>query len=167
MPSSTTPLSVSDDLRRLLAFLGLAEEDCRLMPLTGVPDFVPEASNCHLNVLIQSRLDGGHAAFGWLLWEDRASGYCEAMFHSIWVDAGGRAFDITPRVDAELLVMFVPDAQRQISLFGGDGDEPAVVIYGYDNLGAWPGRVLAGLTHTRYAVPADITLRYALTGLPR
>jgi hypothetical protein len=163
MSSSTTPSSVGMQLRRLLAFLDLAEGDCRLLPLTGVTGFIPEASNCHLNVIIQSQLAGGRAAFGWLLWEDRASGICQAMFHSVWIDDAGLCFDITPRVDAERLVMFVPDATRRIALFGG---AERAVIFGYDNLCARPGRVLTGLTHTRYAVPADISRRYGLAQLP-
>lgn len=76
-----------------------------------------EAGRCHANVLHRVREAGGERVFGWLLWEQRGV-IAEGEFHSVWRAPSGELVDITPRVDGERRVAFLPDTFRRLERVG-------------------------------------------------
>ena len=50
--------------------------------------------------------------YGWVLWENKTGRFIEAEFHAV-AEIDGELRDITPRIDGEEVVLFVPDATRQ------------------------------------------------------
>jgi hypothetical protein len=50
--------------------------------------------------------------FGWMIWEFKPNRFIEAEFHSV-MEIQGKLVDITPRVDAEKLILFVEDPSRK------------------------------------------------------
>ena len=160
--ASSTPQGLGDDLHILLSFLGVSAADCRMLALTAVAGFIPVANDCHVNVMIQCRLAGGHARYGWLLWENDARDRCQAMFHSVWQEAGEDFIDITPRADDERLVMFVPDRQREITFVDRREGQ---TIYGYDNVCLTHGGTPTALAQLKHVVAAGTSARYGLKGM--
>lgn|GEM_PF-6848541 len=63
---------------------------------------------------------GGTIQFGWVIWQDILEAFTEAEFHSVWVNGAGKFHDVTPRIDHEKRIMFLPDKVRkpEISYFG-------------------------------------------------
>jgi hypothetical protein len=54
---------------------------------------------------------GGEIEYGWAIWE-WPTVLIEAEFHAIWRAPDGRPVDVTPRVDDERIIAFVPDPIR-------------------------------------------------------
>ncbi|UIN02287.1 hypothetical protein [Yersinia ruckeri] len=46
-----------------------------------------------------------------MFWEDRKNGFTEAEFHSV-INEDGKLKDITPRINNEMAILFIPDMQR-------------------------------------------------------
>jgi hypothetical protein len=66
------------------------------------------AGQCHLNVLHRVKHHAGKKVNGWIIWT--SPDHDEAEFHSVWQSPDGKLVDITPRVDGEESVLFLPDA---------------------------------------------------------
>lgn len=105
---TTTPKCISDDVLRLL----------ELLPKPGEPEFLdlqPEIdarmNECFANVQAKVARDGGEIQYGWIAWE-RPGALVEAEFHSVWRSPNGQMVDITPKMDGEARVLFVPDYQE-------------------------------------------------------
>jgi hypothetical protein len=62
---------------------------------------------CHANVFHRVRTYGGERINGWSIWEN--SWYAEAVFHCVWQTTQGKLLDITPRLNGEVTILFVPD----------------------------------------------------------
>lgn len=75
------------------------------------------AGACHLNVAHLVRERGGQAVTGWMIWESAT--LVDAEHHCCWRAPDGVLFDVTPRVDGEDRVLFLPDPARRIA--AGDG----------------------------------------------
>jgi len=71
---------------------------------------------CHASVRHRVRHHGGRRVNGWMIWQlkDRV----EAEFHAVWLSPAGDLLDITPRVDGEVNILFVPDHIREIERLG-------------------------------------------------
>jgi hypothetical protein len=123
-----SPRKVDAHLRALLHHLGLQDSAPVLLKYTRPTSFVPEQANCHLNTWCQLRAHGGDAVHGWVLAQDKAQMFSEAIFHTVWRSAEGKLVDVTPRPDAEKRVMFVPDPSRAIVLTDDEG-RPAIDTY--------------------------------------
>lgn len=78
-----------------------------------------EAGVCHFNVEHCVRQNGGERVPGWIIWDQNYS-FAESEFHSVWRDPSGTLRDITPRVDGEAEVIFLPSRMDVVlSKIGG------------------------------------------------
>ncbi len=69
------------------------------------------AGQCHSNCEAEHKRTGAEIVFGWMIWESPGVEFIEAEFHSV-VRRGRHLKDITPRRDAEKLILFAPDTAR-------------------------------------------------------
>ena len=111
------------------AIINAGRPSTPLAPLTGrisrfcqsispdMPEFLPFSDQglsyrpglCIANCLHMVEHKGGMAVNGWMIWENR--NYAEAEFHCVWHPPGGTFLvDVTPRVDREKTVLFLPDS---------------------------------------------------------
>lgn len=109
----TTPKKINRQLESLISKLGLDPSSAVWLKQRRVSDFVPETKNCLINCMVQEKYQGGKTVYGWVLWQDSSIGFCEAEFHCNWQDSSGNIHDITPRVDGEKRVCFIPDPNRE------------------------------------------------------
>lgn len=70
-----------------------------------------KATHCYDNVRHYVSHHGGEAVFGWIIWKDTDFQF-EAEHHAVWKAPSGKLFDITPRVDGEQQILFLPDPAR-------------------------------------------------------
>ncbi len=66
---------------------------------------------CYSNVEEQVRQAGGSAVYGWQIWDWPAI-LTEAEFHAVWRDPSGSLHDITPKIDGDATIVFLPDPSR-------------------------------------------------------
>lgn len=98
-----------------------AGNKCLLVKKTKVQG--SRARNCHYNVADTVKVEGGKAINGWLL--NRGSQFINNgvwlwTFHSVWEDANGDWYDITPDANNEReYSTFVPDAVRVVDMVEG------------------------------------------------
>jgi hypothetical protein len=71
---------------------------------------------CHLNVAHRVKRHGGERVFGWMIWTGPM--FTEGEFHSVWRSPDGELMDITPRVDGEEFILFVPDPKTKVQARG-------------------------------------------------
>jgi hypothetical protein len=55
--------------------------------------------------------DGGSIQHGWSIWE-RPGIFIEGIFHAVWISPDGTLIDVTPEVDNEKEILFLPDPVR-------------------------------------------------------
>jgi hypothetical protein len=67
---------------------------------------------CLENCEAEVKKSGRTVQFGWVIWELKSAWFIEAEFHAV-VRTGSRLIDITPRIDGEDRILFVPDAFRK------------------------------------------------------
>ena len=105
---STTPTSINENVLRLKEKLELDTE----------PVFVPvcdtvghKAGDCFGNVRKKIETGGGSIQYGWNVWE-LPQRIVEGEFHAVWVNHEGKYVDITPKLDGETQILFIPDPNR-------------------------------------------------------
>lgn len=83
--------------------------------LKGVPEWIevePLEGSIHVecfdNVDRAIRDHGGKAIMGWIIWE-KPGVWLEAEHHAIWEQHDGTWRDVTPTIDGETRLVFVPD----------------------------------------------------------
>jgi hypothetical protein len=101
--SETTPNSVTTEITAFSAQLG------------GIAEFVPVVDDqyglfgwCSDGVEEKIRHDGGRLRFGWAIWE-WPEVMLTAEFHAVWEDETESRFDITPKPQKEMSILFVAD----------------------------------------------------------
>ncbi len=111
----TTPkVPVSTKVDALCKRLSPAASE--LLPFTAMAESY-KAGFCHVNVLHHVKQNGGQQVCGWMIWE--GSKFVEAEFHSVWQSAPDAPLvDITPRIDGEVEVLFLPDAATKLVMVG-------------------------------------------------
>ncbi|WP_189341731.1 SEC-C metal-binding domain-containing protein [Mesorhizobium sp. M2A.F.Ca.ET.042.01.1.1] len=104
---TTTPRTISAEVR---AF-------CQRISPDQTPAYVPVSedagvlpSECFNNVASKVERDGGTLLYGWLIWEWPRV-FVEAEHHAVW-EHDGILTDITPHVNGERQVLFLPDPMR-------------------------------------------------------
>ncbi len=106
---STTPSSLTDAVR---SFCGRVVKDSNpvFIPVNPAPE--AKAGEYHLNVPAHVERNGGQPRCGWVVWiaEPR---WIEAEFHLVWESPKGELVDMTPKVDGEKTVLFIPDPVRK------------------------------------------------------
>ena len=115
--AGTTPTApLSKDVLDFCA--GISGDFQMYLPFTLV-DFRYKPQQCFINVLHRVRENGGSCLYGWVIWQSPY--FIEAEHHAVWKAPDGRVLDITPRVDGEKSVLFVPDKTATIDRRpGGD-----------------------------------------------
>jgi len=68
--------------------------------------------DCFGNVERYIKNNGGSIQYGWIIWEV-PNLFVEAEFHAVWVNREGEYIDITPKIDGEKEILFVPDSKRK------------------------------------------------------
>lgn len=108
IPDSTTPREITEEIMKL----------CRQLDPTQTPIYVPVrppansmVDSCFYNLPDKIKADGGSAQHGWTIWE-RPGLLIEGEFHAVWVSPEGEFIDITPKVDGETEILFLPDSRR-------------------------------------------------------
>lgn len=71
------------------------------------PEKEAEVSRCHVNVEHHVKAHGGTPMYGWIIWQSPA--LLHAEFHCNWLSSNGKLSDITPKVDGETQILFLPD----------------------------------------------------------
>ena len=106
--NSTTPKDISQNVRRLAQLIGSSREPVYVdvRPETGC-----QPNECFPNIKRKIERDGGSIQFGWTVWEWPEK-LIEGEFHAVWVNAAGEYLDITPKVDGETRILFIPDDHR-------------------------------------------------------
>jgi hypothetical protein len=104
----TAPLS-----HRVLALCSsISHEEPLFLPFKAAdPRYL--SGNCHLNVAHMVRQHGGTVQCGWMIWSSPM--LVDAEFHAVWKSPTGKFCDVTPRVDGEEMVLFLPDHSRRLS----------------------------------------------------
>jgi hypothetical protein len=106
---TTTPKKITKRIRRFIATLGSV----------GKPEYLPFtyssdkylAKHCLSNSEAEAHFSGVPIVYGWVIWENKNERFIEAEFHAVMKRAN-KHVDITPRVDGEVRVLFVPDRTR-------------------------------------------------------
>lgn len=71
------------------------------------PDVGAIENECFKNVLAKVAQDGGSIVYGWTIWEWPRV-FIEAEHHAVW-DKDGTLLDITPHINGESKILFLPD----------------------------------------------------------
>lgn len=102
-----TPEEISTPIRAL----------CRDLSPNNRPTWVavkpdPNAivSECFINAAARVARDGGSLVFGWTIWEWPRI-FIEAEHHAVW-EKDGERLDITPHVNGQQRILFLPDPGR-------------------------------------------------------
>lgn len=85
--------------------------------------------------------------------------FAEAIFHTVWKAPDGRLVDVTPRMDLEKRLLFVPDRDRSIVLTEHEG-RPA--IHTFDNVRVLGNVLMTPLTEITVVMESDFTQRHGL-----
>lgn len=67
--------------------------------------------DCIKNVSGQIKRYNGQQQQGWCIWYIPDE-YIEAEYHCIWIDSEGKPVDITPKMDAETRILFLPSNKK-------------------------------------------------------
>lgn len=104
--SPIAPAEIDDVVTRFarIALKGVAQW-IDVEPLEG-----SKQTECFDNVDSAIRVHGGKAVMGWIVWE-KPGVWLEAEHHAIWEQADGAWRNVTPTVNGETRVVFVPDHQ--------------------------------------------------------
>jgi len=105
---TTTPVKISE---HIVTF-------CKKLDPRQKPIFVPvipspsvRADHCFYDVQKKTSADGGRIQYGWTIW-GKPGVLLEAEFHAIWVSPDNELIDVTPKVDGEQQILFLPDTDR-------------------------------------------------------
>jgi hypothetical protein len=80
------------------------------------PDNEAQPSECFNNVASKVDRDGGSLVYGWLIWEWPRV-FVEAEHHAVW-EKDGVLLDITPPINGETRILFLPDPARAYDFVG-------------------------------------------------
>lgn len=105
----TTPAQPTQAIRQFCQQI-VPGEEARYVPVRPAPGARP--SCCHINVAQQVTAADGRLQHGWTIWEEPGQ-LLTAEFHAVWESPTGEWVDITPHVDGERTILFLPDPQRK------------------------------------------------------
>lgn len=104
----TMPTHVTEEIKKF----------CEEVTPGQLPVYVPvapqteaEIDKCHVNVEEHIKSHGGTPIYGWIIWQSPA--LLHALFHCNWMSPDGELIDITPKVDGETKILFLPDPAKQ------------------------------------------------------
>lgn len=106
--STIMPRQMDEYLERLCKKIGATRPPVHIK-ITPTAGAAPLECFGNINSYIEQK--GGSIQYGWLLWE-WPNVLVEAEFHAVWVSPSGEIRDITPRLDGDTDVLFLPDDRR-------------------------------------------------------
>lgn len=93
----------------------ISQEEPVKLPYTDVK-YGYESTHCYDNVLHYVKHHGGDMVTGWIIWTypngENPLFDMEAEHHAVWKSKSNKLYDITPRVDGEKNIIFLPDLNR-------------------------------------------------------
>jgi hypothetical protein len=110
---TTTPKALNSAIVDLCREIS-PDTEPRFLPV--MPDPIAEPSECFNNVMARVSKDGGNLVYGWLVWE-WPNVFIEAEHHAVW-ESNGMLVDITPHVNGENKILFLPDPKRTYDFVG-------------------------------------------------
>lgn len=105
LPLATTPESITAEVKRFCGNISRHEPVYLDYVASGL-----RPSWCHLNVAILVEKFGGTCLPGWIIWV--SSMLIEAEHHAVWHRPDNTLADVTPKVDGEQRILFLPDPGR-------------------------------------------------------
>lgn len=108
MKSSIAPISLDNNVWEFCAQVSASEP----VVLDVTPEPYAVVSECYSNVEAKVSRDGGRISYGWQIWE-WPSVLIEAEFHAVWEAPSGELVDITPKIDGDKKIVFLPDTTRK------------------------------------------------------
>lgn len=111
MLNITTPNQVTAELLAFCSELAPGQTPASLPVQT---DPAAELGECFKNVRAQQEKHGGSMQLGWIIWECPKL-FLEAEFHAVWADANGALTDVTPKIDGETTILYLPDPSATYS----------------------------------------------------
>lgn len=103
-----TPKKINAAVKNLIKSLGLVVTPIYL-PLTKTDN--ARAGYCFNNCEQYASENNVNVVYGWMIWEDRKSGFIEAEFHAV-VKENHQYKDISPRFNSEDKILFAEDNNR-------------------------------------------------------
>lgn len=116
MLGTTTPIEISEDIVKFCA--GIDPSQVPVF-LTLQPNPKAILSECFANVQEHIKENGGSIQLGWVIWETPGI-MLEGMFHAVWRSPEGKLVDVTPQMDGERQLLFLPDSAATIHKESGD-----------------------------------------------
>jgi hypothetical protein len=103
----TTPSSIDDSVSEFCSEISAGTQPVYLdlTPTDGC-----KLADCFNNVLRHCDINGGTTQHGWIIWYSEGF-FIEAEFHGVWRTESGDLVDITPKVDGEERILFLPDSE--------------------------------------------------------
>jgi hypothetical protein len=96
-------------LHRFVSELSRSIADEKVARYVAVrPDLGAQPNECFFNVPQKIAKDGGGIQYGWSIWELPGL-FIEAEVHAVWVSPTGEWIDVTPKVNHESEILFLPD----------------------------------------------------------
>lgn len=102
-----TPRSITPEI---LAFCATLAEGTTPTYMPVTPEPFAQVARCYSNVLEACRVIGGRPHLGWLIWELPGI-YLTAEHHAV-VERDGHLYDVTPQLQGETRVLFLPIPDR-------------------------------------------------------
>nr|WP_237681720.1 hypothetical protein [Agrobacterium vitis] len=110
---TTSPNEISP---AVVEFCAGINADARPSYVAVQPDGDAQPSECFNNVSAKVDRDGGSFVYGWLIWEWPRV-FIEAEHHAVW-EKDGVLIDITPPINGETRILFLPDPVRTYDFVG-------------------------------------------------
>jgi hypothetical protein len=110
-----TPKSISAHLLPLCARVSNSEPV--YVDVAPFPGALP--NECFENVRIQTEKYGGDIVHGWSIAEWPGV-YAEAQFHAVWRSPDQKLLCVTPSIEGEVRILFLPDSSRRYEGFQVD-----------------------------------------------
>ena len=105
----TAPKKLSLSIKFFIKNMGLTNRP-RFLKFTNISEAY-KSSFCFNNCELESKQSGAKTVFGWTIWEDKKHSFLEAEFHAV-LFKNNTLIDITPRIDNEPKILFIPDSER-------------------------------------------------------
>lgn len=107
----TTPSELSKEILEFCEEIDPATKPF-FVELSKIEGYI--CGDCYGNVENHIKENGGKIEYGWIIWEDPKT-FLEAEFHAVWVNSEGEYIDVTPKIDKEDRILFLPDSKNKFN----------------------------------------------------
>ena len=107
----TTPKEITEEILEFCKEIDSTTKP-NFLELSQVEEYICE--ECYGNVENHIKKNGGGVQYGWIIWEDPKI-FLEGEFHAVWVNSEGKYTDVTPKVDGEDRILFLPDSKKKFT----------------------------------------------------